>query len=197
MLSFAAGAAEACSRAMPRGADSVIHPGGRIEQALADAAILAEVNYHRCQAGLRPLEGAAALRKVAGIHADWMARAQTLSHRSKVSGQTTPAARLRASGLRFRAGSENVGVIPRFQFGGRQFRIADPAACGFVTRDGQRIAPHSYASLARTIVDLWMGSSGHRRNILDRKVLLVGSAVGFDPKAKHCGRFFVSQSFAG
>ncbi|MCV2871618.1 CAP domain-containing protein [Defluviimonas sp. WL0050] len=196
-LTLAAGAAEACSRNMPKGAETMIKANARIDQGLADKAILAELNYHRCKKGLHELKQATGLRKVAGTHAKWMARSQQLSHRSTVAGQATAAARLKSSGIRFRAGSENIGYIARYQLDGRRFLIRDRANCGFATNGGQMIPPHSYASMARTIVDLWMGSPKHRRNILDRKVTQVGSAVGFDPRSEYCGRLYVSQSFAG
>lgn len=192
-----AGSAAACTRASVAGAQASIHAEGRIDQGLVDAAIRAEINYQRCRAGLPPVAEAGGLRKVAGQHAKWMARARSLSHNSKTPGQTTATARLKASGLRFRAGSENIGQIARFQIDGRSFRIADAGTCGFLGSNGQAIPPHSYASLARTIVGLWMESSAHRRNILDRKVSRVGSGVGFDGKAPYCGNYYVSQSFAG
>lgn len=192
-----AGAADACSRASVRGTDAAIRPEARIDQALVDAAILAELNYHRCKAGLPALAQAQGLRKVAGQHAKWMAKARALSHKSQTPGQATTLARIKASGVRFRAGSENIGQIARFQIDGRSFRIADAAACGFRGGDGKVIPPHSYATLARTIVAYWMASADHRRNILDRKVTRVGSGVGFDGKAPYCGNFYVSQNFAG
>lgn len=192
-----AGSAAACSRAGVPGAQAAIHAEGRIDQGLVDAAIRAEINYHRCRAGLPALAEAKGLRKVAGQHAKWMARARSLSHHSKTPGQTTATARLKASGLRFRAGSENIGQIARFQIDGRSFRIADSTACGFLGGNGQAIPPHSYASLARTIVSLWMESSAHRRNILDRKVSRLGSGLGFDARAPYCGNYYVSQSFSG
>ena len=80
---------------------------------------------------------------------------------------------------------------------GSSFRIHDAAACGFATASGQPIPPHSYNSLARTMVGLWMKSSGHRRNILDPKVSMVATAVGFAAGAPYCGQFYLSQDFAG
>ncbi len=192
-----AASAQACSRNLPAGANAAIAPGGRIDQPLIDASVRAEVNYHRCKAGLSKLSAAKGLRKVAGTHAQWMARAQNLSHKSRVSGQATTVARIRASGLRFRAGSENIGLVSHYQIDGKPFKFTDRANCGFASRDGKAIPPHSYASLARTIVNLWMASAVHRRNILDQKVSYVGSGLGFDPKAGYCGRFYVSQNFAG
>ncbi len=192
-----AGTADACSRAGVPGADAAIRPEARIDQRLVDAAIRAELNYRRCEAGLPPLTEAGGLRKVAGQHAKWMAGARKLSHRSGTPGQATTLARIKASGVNFRAGSENIGQIARFQIDGRRFRIAGTGACGFFGGNGQVIPPHSYASLARTVVAYWMASSAHRRNILDRKVSRVGSGVGFDARGPYCGNYYVSQNFAG
>lgn len=191
------GMAMACSRAMPKGADQVIAANGRIDAGLVDAAIRAEVNYHRCRAGLPELAGEKGLARVAAKHAEWMARARKLSHRSTVPGQSTAVSRLKASRVKFRAGSENIGYLARFRIDGTRFRIVNSGACHFEISRGKPVPPHSYASLARTIVQLWMESPAHRRNILDRKVSRVGSGAALDPKAEHCGRFYVSQSFAG
>lgn len=196
-LPLLAGAAEACSRAGVRGADAVIRPEARIDQGLVDEAIRAELNYRRCKAGLPPLAEASGLRKVAGQHAKWMAGARKLSHRSGTPGQGTALARIKAAGVKFRAGSENIGQVARFQIDGKHFRIASASSCGFVGGNGRTIPPHSYTSLAQTIVAYWMASADHRRNILDRKVSRVGSGVGFDARAPYCGNYYVSQNFAG
>lgn len=194
---FAAPACAACSRALPSGSDAVVDAGRRIDKGRIDAAIRVEVNYHRCQAGLSALKPSDGLRRVAGTHAVWMAKARELSHRSTVAGQATTLARLKASGLRFHAGSENIGYLARYQIDGARFRIRDAPACAFASQSGQPIAPHSYATLARMIVTLWMQSPAHRRNILDPKVSRVGSAIGFDAAAPNCGRYYVAQGFAG
>lgn len=190
-------AAAGCSRASVNGADAAIRPESRIDQALADAAIRAEVNYQRCRAGLPALTEAEGLRNVAARHAIWMARTRTLSHKSSTPGQSTTLARINASGLRFRAASENIGRIARFQIDGRSFRIAESARCSFLGSSGRAIPPHTYSSLARTIVTRWMASHAHRRNVLDRKVTRVGSGIGFDPAGPYCGSYYVSLSFAG
>lgn len=187
----------ACSRVGVSGGDAVISPERRIDQAKVDAAIRAEVNYHRCKAGLRPLAGAASLARVAQTHAKWMAKAQAVTHNSTVGGQSTVKARIVSTGIRLRAGSENIGMVHRYQIDGSSFRITDSSACAFATHSGQPIPPHSYNSLARTMVGLWMRSSGHRRNILDPKVAMVATAAGFAPGAPYCGQFYLSQDFAG
>ncbi|MFN6951498.1 MAG: CAP domain-containing protein [Albidovulum sp.] len=190
-------AAAACPRASVNGADAAIRPESRLDQALADAAIRAEVNYQRCRAGLPALTEAEGRRIVAARHAIWMARTRTLSHTSAMPGQSTTLARIKASGLTFRAASENIGRIARFQIDDRSFRIAASARCSFLDGSGRAIPPHTYSSLARTIVARWMASQAHRRNVLDRRVTRVGSGIGFDSAGPYCGSYYVSLGFAG
>lgn len=188
----------ACSRAaLPAAAMQTI-PTRNPDQGLFNRAVLVEVNYHRCKAGLAPLKLATGLIKVAGNHATWMASNRKLSHRSTIRGQASVQERVLASGLPVRRGSENVGYLPRYQFNlARKIRIKSKSRCEFTTVSGRPIAPHSYASLASEIVRLWMLSSGHRKNVLDRNVNSVGAALGYNPKGNQCGQFFMAQNFAG
>lgn len=195
-VAMAAGA-QACSVARVAGANDLVQPGKALNQRLIDAAIRAEVNFHRCRSGLKSLSASKNLSQIAKTHANWMARSQTLSHKSRVSGQGTLKARLSTSGVRFRAGSENIGMVHRFRIDGQRFQIRNASACQFSTNSGQPIPPHSYQTLARHIVTLWMKSPGHRKNILDRRVSMVGSGLAFTSKAPHCGQFYLSQNFAG
>ena len=193
-LPLAAAPAAACAR-MPAGAEKTL-PAGKIDLRLLDAAFRAETNRARCAHGLKPLEGAKPLIKIAATHSRWMARAARLDHTSSVRGLKRLGDRLKASGIKFRTGTENIGVVPRFRIDGGQFRIEDAAACRF-SRGGQALPPHSYASLARHAVKLWMNSPAHRRNILNRDVTRVANAAAFDAKGPHCGRFWMTQTFLG
>ena len=191
-------AAEACARKTVSGGSKLV-PQNRIDQAVLDRAILAEVNYWRCKRGLSKLKGTSKLRKTATNHSKYMAKVRSLTHKSRVSGQQTTAARITGSGLsKVRRGSENIGVLYRYQFdAGRRFKIASSAQCQFATNSGKPIPPHTYSSLARMIVKLWMESPSHRVNILDRNVQMTASAAWFDPRASYCGQFYVTQQFAG
>lgn len=190
-------AATACDRPTVSGGQTIVEPSGKFNQRVFDEAIRAEVNYFRCKSGLRPLAAAPRLGRVAENHAKWMAKTATVSHNSTVSGQSTVKARIIASGIPIRAGSENIGMVHRFQIEGSSFKIRNGTACDFATHAGQPIAAHSYSSLARQMVGYWMGSSGHRRNILDPKVSMVATRAGFQPNAPYCGQFYISQDFAG
>lgn len=193
-----ASAAEACSRNVSAQASRTAVPTTGIDQALLDAAVRTEVNFHRCRAGLPALGNAGTgLHKQSNIHSQWMAKTHNLSHKSTVSGSNTLQNRIRSAGIKVRTGAENIGMVNRFQIDNRRFRIINASACQFATGDGTPLPAHSYASLARLIVDLWMNSPGHRANILNRKVSHVSTAVAFDPKAQYCGRFWLTQAFIG
>lgn len=191
------GVAWACSRTAVSGADAVIGPRAGMDAVLLDKAILVELNYRRCENGLGPLRSSANLRSVALNHAKWMARNTTVSHQSGVPGQSTLSARMSSSGVSFTTGAENIGMVHRFQLDGQSFKIRDGAACEFATYGGKPISAHSYASLARYAVDLWMASSGHRRNILNPRVSMVGSGAAINSNAQYCGQVYLTQDFAG
>ena len=191
-------AADACSRAVSKKAAQTIVPTGRINQGLLDAAIRAEVNYHRCRAGLPKVAAAGTgLATQAKKHSQWMARSQQLTHRSTVPGASTLKQRVKKAGVKFRTGSENIGMVHRYQIDNRRFKILSSSQCQFATYEGKKLPAHSYASLARHVVNLWMNSPGHRKNILDRRVSKVSTAVAFDPKAQYCGRYWLTQNFIG
>ncbi len=190
-------AADACTRKVSKAAAQTIVPATRINQKLLSDAVRAEVNYHRCRAGLSPVANAGSpLAKEARGHSRWMAKSQQLTHRSTVPGRASLKQRIKASGLPFRTGSENIGMVHRYQVDNRRFKVVSATQCKFQA-NGKTLPPHSYATLSRHIVDLWMNSPGHRKNILDRKAKQVSTAVAFDPNAQFCGRYWLTQNFIG
>lgn len=191
-------AADACSRSVSKTASSTMVPANKINQALLEDAIRVEVNFHRCRAGLREVGDAGnGLAKQAQKHSNWMAKTQQLTHRNTIAGSATLQQRVKNAGLKVRTGSENIGMVHRYQIDNRRFKILNSSSCQFATYEGQSLPAHSYASLARHIVELWMNSPGHRKNILDKKVSRMSAAVAFDPNAQYCGQFWVTQNFVG
>lgn len=190
--------ADACARSVSKKAASTIVPSSSINQSLLDSAIRDEVNFHRCRAGLGKVgDVGTGLSNQAKKHSQWMAKTQQLTHRSTVAGASTLRDRFKRAGVKFRTGSENIGMVHRYQIDNRRFKILDSGSCKFATYEGKSLPAHSYATLARHVVSLWMDSPGHRKNILDKKVSKVETAVAFDPNAKYCGRFWLTQNFIG
>ena len=191
-----AGAATGCSRATVPGSARPLGP--TIDQPLLNAAITAEVNHQRCRHGLGALGSATALQGAARAHADWMAGASTLSHKSTYPGRSTVRARILATGLKVRRGSENIARVPLFPLDLIDDHLMpDAATCHIVSRDGTPLPPHSYASLAREAVALWMASPRHRARILDRDVTVLASAGAVDTRGGLCGTLYLAQKFAG
>lgn len=187
----------ACSKPANGGAFGKTISTTRPDQAVFDRALLAWANYERCRKGLRELVANPGLRKAAGTHSAWMARTGRLSHTSTVAGQQKLKGRLRSNGVSFRTGAENIAQWERFQFPTGQFRVLNAARCRYATQAGRAIPPHSYGSLAQAVVQGWMGSSGHRRNLLNRRITSAGGGLAVDRAGGHCGRIFVTQDYAG
>lgn len=186
--------ATACSVARVSGANAVIDPRA-IDQDLFDAAVRAESNARRCQVRVPALAGERRLRRAAVVHSDWMARTGQLTHVSTVSGQRTVPERIQSSRVPLAGGAENIGMVPRMAFPEPRFRVVDASRCRFQSNAGQAVMPHTYASLARTIVNEWMASPPHRASLLNRSFTRVSHAVAFDTQAPFCGRFYITQHF--
>ncbi len=188
-------AAAACTRTEVSGANARIEPSQGINAALVDAAILSEMNYQRCRIGASPLTRNAGLRATAAKYSSWMAKTMTVSHRSSAPGQSTLRARMSTSGVSFSVGAENLAMVHRFRVEGVSVRKT--GGCNFVRSNGKAVGAHSYATLARYVVDLWMASPSHRRNVVARDVSMVGSAASFNGNAPYCGQFYIAQNYAG
>ena len=191
--------AEACSRNVSAKATNSIVPSDRIDQSLLSAAVRVETNFHRCRAGLSKLkEAPKGMSKQSLIHSSWMAKTHNLDHKNTVRGSKSLQQRVKSAGVRkVRAGAENIGMVHRYQIDNKHFKILNSSACEFSTYEGQPLPAHTYATLARHIVDLWMNSPGHRKNILNKSVKQVTTAVAFDPNAQYCGRYWMTQAFIG
>ncbi len=198
VVTATASVADACSRGVSAKAASTLVPSTGINQRLLDDAIRVEVNYHRCRAGLAGVRDAgSSLKKQAMTHSKWMARTKKLSHTNTIAGASTLGERIRKSGIKYRAGSENIVMVHRYQIDNKRFKVVNRQQCTFATRGGKQIPAHSYATLARHAVNLWMGSPGHRKNILDKRVSLMSTAVAPEPNGKYCGRYWLTQNFIG
>lgn len=197
-LSLAASAASACTKARVPGADRVISLQQGINQNLLNQAMLAEINYHRCRAGLNRLQPSRAFTQMAAVHSDWMARHRQLTHRSNIRGMSSLRDRIDRSGVKVSRAAENLGVAHRMAFQpGVQFFTTDASTCQF--RDSRRpqIPPHTYASIAKLMVDMWMKSPGHRQNIMTRGISMHGAAIAIDTRAEFCGKIYATQKFGG
>lgn len=195
-LLFGLGAVPALACTQPEGPDALIRQSA-INQGLLERAILAEVNFHRCKAKRHPLTLAPGkLNRVAHGHSAWMAGTGKMSHTGGKATGRTLSDRVRRSGLKARTFAENLAFLPRYRFGGKPFRVTDRSKCRFHLANGREVGPHTYRSLARSVVTMWMESPGHRRNLLSRDQRQMSAAATIAPD-KYCGRLYVTQMFLG
>lgn len=190
----------ACTQPSFTAAEKKAIPTRNINQAVLSRAIMKQTNYYRCRRGLAPLKYDVRLKRVAEIQARNMARLKTMSHVLPVRGTGELTGRFEAADVRVKhIRAENISTEYRLAFGTGVYLIDDAPNCRFTYRaSGQPIPPHSYGSLARSVVKRWWGSSGHRANMLNRQVERMGAAARFanDGQAP-CGTYYVSQDFAG
>ncbi len=196
-LTISASQASACSRKISAVAVRTLVPSSNIDHRLLDQAIRVEVNYHRCRAGLGEVIYAGdSLLSVALQHSTWMAKKKNLSHFNTMRGLETLGERVRAAGTSYRSASENIVAVHQYQIDNRRFKTVNRSACQFAA-NGKLIQPHSYASLARHSVNLWMRSPGHRKNILSPKSAKMVVGVAHSNTRRYCGKFWLTQNFIG
>ncbi len=185
-----------CTLATVAGTQKAI-PNSRLDTALLDAAILVLINYERCRKGRSELTTMPGLQREAAKHSGWMAQANTLTHKSTVNGRRSVQDRVRKSGVRFRRGSENIAMLHLYQVDGLSFRINSQQACSFSTNSGTPLPRHSYQSLAKSVVSYWMASASHRKNIMEKRITMIGSSAAVNTRGEYCGTVFLTQIFAG
>lgn len=145
---------------------------------LLNAAVFYVTNQERAQRNLPLLSFSPGLRDIADHHARAMAthdfvshfnvyesRYRTLEQRSSVYGKN--------------AHAENVASNFLHQYRSNTYYTPQPARPFYEYYDSRRqlIPVLSYLEFAENLVDDWMGSSGHRRNILFRDLKSLGCAV--------------------
>lgn len=169
-----------------------------MDQWLLDAAVRSAVNDRRCKRGLAPLTEDPALARAASLHSGDMVVHGFFGHTSPVAGRATPADRLALTGTGYTRLAENIATLSVYDFEDRHFILRDAATCDFAfARGGPAIRPRTYAGAAEALVDAWMDSAGHRRNILHPEMTRVGTGAAVKPDPAVCGELVVVQDFAG
>jgi uncharacterized protein YkwD len=122
--------------------------GSKFNYRLMDAALFFRTNEERIRYNLPEFYFSIALEKAALGHSIDMVQQNFYSHQSPVPGKEDMTDRIRRVGVDFMACAENI----------YNFNDEDP----------------TYWSLASKLVEGWMNSSGHRRNILNPNLKYLG-----------------------
>lgn len=134
-------------------------------------------NAERKKQGIAALATNRILRRSSERYAQRMVAEGFLAHEDPTSTDLhTPPQRVAAAGGANPATSENIADVPAFRVeSGEPFYVLD-AEHYVIARepDGPPIEAHTYATFAATVVEGWMNSPGHRRNLLNPDALEQG-----------------------
>jgi uncharacterized protein YkwD len=171
------------------------------DEAVLSAAIFHETNRRRAGEKLPPLRRGAAAERAAVMHAKDMAAGNYLSHENPDDPKRRePVDRVRLAGLKPTFAAENIATTFAIRYeSGRPFFASDgePGQQTFrYERNGKPIPPHTYASLAAAVVEQWMNSPGHRKNMLSKDPRsLGGAAAPGKPAEGEVPQFYCVQVF--
>ncbi len=162
---------------------------------LLEYAIFLESNLQRERLGLWPLKFEPRAQLAARRHSEEMVTFTYFSHTSPISKNRTAKMRLSQAGLREGTVGENIAIHPVYK---RQDILVEKRTSQFeLPRDFWRNhgVHFTYGEFAKTLVERWMNSPGHRSNILSSyfRFLGVGCALG---KLVDTDVFYVTQDFS-
>lgn len=149
--------------------------------------MLIETNAARARHGLAPVEASPILDAAAVEFAEHLARTGQFGHIDLTRpGMEQPGDRVRAAGGTDVLAAENLITETWLQVdGGEQMFVLDEGRHLYSrTPDGPAIPPHSTRSIARSMVERWLDSPGHRRNLLDVEGKQMGFGMAWDPRAQ-------------
>lgn len=147
---------------------------------LLSAAVFHETNRRRKEHKLPEFKFHPRALQAAALQSDLMRKKGEISHENPESKKyRTLEDRLKASGLEYKFAAENVATAfgLRYESGAPFYKRVENGRTLFsLTPDGPPIQSHSYLSFARALVDSWMNSPGHRKNILNPAGIYLGAS---------------------
>lgn len=166
---------------------------------LLAAAIFYQTNAVRAKHALAALAYNAQAETAAQKHTDAMAKGNFLSHGSPdPKKSTTPYERLKNEGLQPRFAAENVAFSFRLRYeSGKPFfvREADGRRVYLYEPDGPPLQPYTYQSFAESIVQQWMDSPPHRKNLLSPEPTQIGVGAALAPNKNGFDQIYSTQNF--
>jgi uncharacterized protein YkwD len=166
---------------------------------LLAAAVFHETNQRRKAHGLPVLTFHAGAAQAAAIQAAIMAERGVVTHENPGHpGRETLKARLKFVGLRPRFAAENVATAFGLQYtSGKPFyvRTVNDRRVFSYEPDGEAMRVHTYLSFAKVLVDQWMQSPGHRKNILTSSAGSLGTSCQPGTSSQSMPIFYCVQVF--
>jgi uncharacterized protein YkwD len=169
-----------------------------IDYPLLHAAVFFETNRQRSLNGLGPLKWNMNLEIAAYHHSRIMLEKKFFSHTSRVRSRRDTSDRGKLAGITNPSIAENIAT--EFVLDYTPGKPAYFHGKGVFSYDGNpdnKLINHTYASYAVELVDGWMNSPGHRRNILNTNALElgVGIVIHRDSSFNDIPKSYATQNF--
>lgn len=187
LLAFATGFAAQLS--------DTIEPAN-LDEALLARAIFNETNRIRVQLGLKEFDAEPRLDDAAETQARLGAVFHPPSHTNPFPLIATPWDRVKFAGLEPKLVAENIAQLTLYDVpsGGQIYYLKSDRTLREM-RTGQPVRTHTYAGFARAIVQAWMDSPGHRGNIVNPQLRVLGCAVKISRSQDGIPMIFGVQAF--
>ncbi len=172
------------------------------DMGLLNASIFFHTNLARKQVGMKPLQYSKALEEVAFSHSQDMVTYNFYNHVSPVRGKETFADRLGLVGIEKATAIENIGNFYALEYkSGTPIFTPEQNGTDFFSYslNGSPIPMRTYESLGKDIVEHWMNSPAHRRNVLNPGVSFLGCGAYIyeDPSFHRIARVKTTQVLSG
>lgn len=171
----------------------------RFDAKLLSAAIFHRTNVVRAAHDLPALTYNAKAAAAAQQHAEAMAKGDYLSHGTPNRKKNlSPYDRLKIEGLEPQFSAENIAFsfLLRYQSGKPFFTREKNGETVFSYEpDGPPLPPHTYASFAEHMVQEWMDSPPHRKNLLAKEPSQLGVGTALAPAASGFDQIYGVQDF--
>jgi uncharacterized protein YkwD len=147
---------------------------------ILDAVLFYVTNEQRIKEGLAPLKYNKYLEKTALLHSEDMVKQGFFDHiNHKNKKHKTPEDRAKSVGIQNPYIAENIidNFVINYSSGTPVY--TDGTGKFWYKKESDPITKHTYLSLADKLLDEWMHSPGHRKNILSKDALELGCGVAF------------------
>jgi uncharacterized protein YkwD len=162
------------------------------------AAVFFETNRIRVKRGLKELDYSPELEEAAQLHSEEMVKDDFFSHYNKKTKKYySPQERVALTGIKNAYPAENIAEEFGLQYhSGDNVYVLEPGKFSYQS-GGTPIPPHTYLSLAQAVVDSWMHSPPHKKNIISKDAIALGCGAAFDVNTKFNSMpyFKITQNF--
>ncbi len=151
-----------------------------LDYPLLNAAIYYATSRERRKLGMKPFRYSSLCEQAAFGHAQDMVNLDFYSHTSKVSGKETIKERLELVGIVDSLAAENINTSFGIDYKpGTPVYTPEqhPEKKFSYQKNGPAIPNHTYLSLANSLIESWMNSPSHRRNVLNPDFSYAGAGA--------------------